>query len=107
MNRWNRPGPGSSIDPSTIKGNNAMGDQVVELVEKKEPTFEQALARLEEVVRRLESGQLPLDESLGLFQEGVGMARICERLLDQTQAKIEILIRKDGETRIESFEEAE
>lgn len=55
-------------------------------------TFEQAVARLEQVVRDLEAGDRPLDEALGLFQEGVELARFCQRLLDAAEGKVEKLL---------------
>lgn len=62
-----------------------------------EPTFEQALQRLEEIVTRLESGELTLDESLALFEEGVGLSRVCSARLGEAELKIEKLIeRSDG-----------
>ena len=45
--------------------------------EKKELSFEKAIARLEEIVRELEDGRLPLENALELFEEGVGLSRIC------------------------------
>lgn len=62
-----------------------------------EPTFELALQRLEEIVARLESGELTLDESLALFEEGVRLSRICGARLSEAEQKIEKLIeRSDG-----------
>lgn len=58
-------------------------------MEKK--SFEESLARLEEVVRLLESGSLTLDESLKLYEEGVGLIRASYEELDRTEAKIKIL----------------
>lgn len=62
-----------------------------------EPTFEQALRRLEEIVGRLESGELTLDESLALFEEGVRLSRVCSARLAEAERRIERLIeRSDG-----------
>lgn len=55
-------------------------------------SFEQALQRLEQVVRELESGDLSLDAALGLFQEGVALARQCGVQLDEAEARIEKLL---------------
>ena len=57
----------------------------------KEPGFEASLERLEEIVRRLEEGDLPLDESLRLFEEGVGLTRACAARLDEAERRIEVL----------------
>lgn len=62
--------------------------------EKKENPFESKLARLEEIVRSMESGQLPLDESLKLFEEGVKISRDCQSELDAAEQKVEILVNK-------------
>lgn len=68
-------------------------------------TFEEGMARLEELVGRLESGQLTLDESLRLFQEGVALARRCSRQLDEVQAKVEtVMTSPDGSLLVEPWE---
>lgn len=53
-----------------------------------EKSFEQSLARLEEIVKLLEKGDAPLAESLGLFEEGAGLIRDCGRLLDEAEQKV-------------------
>ncbi len=63
--------------------------------------FEEALARLEEIVRSLEQGEAGLDESLVLFEEGVKLARFCNNKLDQAEAKIEVML---DAGQIETFE---
>lgn len=55
--------------------------------------FEDALARLEQIVDTLEGGNLPLEDSLKVFEEGVGLARHCARYLDEAEKRIEILTR--------------
>jgi exodeoxyribonuclease VII small subunit len=62
-----------------------------------ELSFEQAMERLEQVVKELESGDLPLERSLALFQEGIGLARQCGLALDEAEAKIEKLMLKNGQ----------
>ena len=66
----------------------------------KEMKFETALDKLEEIVRKLEEGDLPLDDSLKMFEEGVKLARFCGSRLDVAERKIEILM-KNEEGRIE------
>ena len=51
-------------------------------------TFEQSLARLEEIVNLLEKGEAPLAESLGLFEEGAGLVRECGAMLDEAEQKV-------------------
>jgi exodeoxyribonuclease VII small subunit len=71
----------------------------------KKPEFERSLARLEEVVRRLESPQLSLDEAMKLFEEGVALSRECQKQLEEAEGKVEILLKKaDGKLTAEPFE---
>lgn len=58
---------------------------------RKQESFEEALKRLEEIVHLMESGELTLEESLGLFEEGVRLTRVCSQRLDEAEKKIEIL----------------
>ena len=51
-------------------------------------SFEEALARLEETVRLLESGNVPLDDSLALFEEGIALVRLCNGKLDAAEQKV-------------------
>ena len=71
----------------------------------KKPDFEGSLARLEEVVRRLESPQLSLDEAMKLFEEGVQLSRACQKQLEEAEGRVEILLKKaDGKMVAEVFE---
>lgn len=54
-------------------------------------SFEAAIARLEEIVRALEGGNTPLDESLTLFEEGVSLVKLCNERLDGAEQKIKML----------------
>ena len=58
--------------------------------------FEEALARLEQIVHTLESGSLPLEESLKAFEEGIRLARSCARYLEEAERRIELLTRDDS-----------
>ena len=58
---------------------------------KEKITFESAIARLEEIVRALESGSAPLDDSLSLFEEGVALVKFCNSTLDAVQQKITLI----------------
>ena len=63
----------------------------------KEPRFEEALERLETIASSLEDGDLTLEQSLGLFEEGVRLTRLCASRLDEAQKRIELLTRgEDG-----------
>jgi exodeoxyribonuclease VII small subunit len=57
--------------------------------------FEAALDQLETIVRKLEEGELPLDESLRMFEEGVRLARLCSGKLDAAERRIEVLIKSE------------
>lgn len=71
----------------------------------KKPEFERSLARLEEVVRKLESPQLSLDEAMKLFEEGVALSRECQKQLEEAEGKVEILLKKaDGKLVAEPFD---
>ena len=70
----------------------------------KEPRFEEALSGLEKIVQRLEGGDLPLDDALRLFEEGVRLSRFCSTKLDEAEKRIEILMKgADGEWQAEPF----
>lgn len=66
-------------------------------------TFEEALARLEKIVRSLEEGNVPLDNSLALFEEGTKLVRFCSEKIDAAEQKIKILTEKNGEMVEEDF----
>jgi len=71
-----------------------------------EMKFEQALKKLEDIVAELESGDLPLEESLGKYEEGIKHVRLCQKKLEQAKKKIEILLKaKNGKVKLEPFEE--
>ncbi len=74
----------------------------------KEPRFEEALSGLEMIVSRLEAGELPLDDALKLFEEGVRLARVCGARLDEAERRIEILMKgADGELTVQEFDDGE
>ncbi len=61
-------------------------------METKDMSFETALARLEEIVGLLDSGNAPLDKSLELFEEGAGLVRLCSSKLDNVEQRVKILV---------------
>ncbi|MDD5167754.1 MAG: exodeoxyribonuclease VII small subunit [Syntrophales bacterium] len=66
--------------------------------------FEDALSRLEEIVHRMEEGDLSLDESLKAFEEGIKLVRICSKKLEDAQRRIEILTKNEqGDTTVNPF----
>ena len=56
-------------------------------------TFEAALKQLEDIVQRLERGELPLEESLKLYEEGIRLSRLCHAKLEEAEGKIELLMK--------------
>ncbi len=58
--------------------------------------FEDAMARLEEIVQSLEGGELSLEESIKAFEEGMKLARFCSKKLDEAEKKVSILIKEDN-----------
>ena len=74
---------------------------------KEEPTFEQAYARLEQVVRQLEGAPLGLDEALKLYEEGMASLKNCQRLLAAAEKRIELLtgVSDDGAAETVPFED--
>lgn len=73
---------------------------------KKEPTFEEALTRLEEIVRAMERGDVTLEEAMKLFEEGTGLVQKCSKLLDKAELKVVKLSKgPDGQPEEGAFEE--
>lgn len=62
--------------------------------------FEQALERLEKMIEKLEEGDLPLEESLKIFEEGMELTRFCEEKLTEAEGKIEILTKGKADRKI-------
>lgn len=70
----------------------------------KNTTFEENMQRLEQIVRAMERGDVALDESLKLFQEGTDLVRHCGKMLDEAQLQIEKVVKgADGNPTFEEF----
>lgn len=70
--------------------------------------FEEAMSRLEEIVKSLEKGDLPLDKAMASFEEGVTLSKVCMKHLEEADRKIEILIKgQNGQTKIAPFQIAD
>ena len=66
--------------------------------------FEQAMARLEAIVGELEKGDLPLDESLKIFEEGIRLSKSCLKILEDAERKVEVLVQEqNGKKRLHAF----
>jgi exodeoxyribonuclease VII small subunit len=67
--------------------------------------FEKAFQQLESIVKRLESEELPLDDALQLFEQGIGLSRFCNQKLEEVEKKIELILADaKGQPRLEPFE---
>jgi len=65
--------------------------------------FEESLQRLEVIVKEMERGDLPLEQSLKLFEEGIALSGSCKAELEAAEGKIEILLKQDGKLKAEAF----
>ena len=76
------------------------------MAEKKQTqNFETALRRLEEIVKQLENGNLPLDAALKLFEEGIELSVRCQKQLEEAESRVEILLKKaEGKIVAEPFQ---
>ena len=73
--------------------------------QEQQRSFEASLEALEQIVRQLESGDLPLEQSLELFEQGVRLSRECQDRLSQAERRIEVLLRDNqGRTVVAPFE---
>jgi exodeoxyribonuclease VII small subunit len=73
-----------------------------------EKKFEAALGRLEDIVKELETGDLPLEQSLKLFEEGIKLSRLCNKRLEDAERRVEILLKnKNGTVTAQPFEDQE
>lgn len=73
------------------------------MARKKAADFETTLGELQDVVERLESGELSLEASLAAFEQGVRLTRDCQAALSQAEQKVSILLERDGQLQHEPF----
>jgi exodeoxyribonuclease VII small subunit len=66
--------------------------------------FEECLQRLEKIVQELEKGDVPLEKSLTLFEEGMQLSAACRKELEEAEGKVEILLKQNGKLQAEAFE---
>lgn len=74
------------------------------MTENKDITFEEGMKRLEEIVLKLEKGEVPLEDSMELFTEGSKLSAILQKKLDEAEAKVKKLTETDGKVIMEDFE---
>ncbi|KAA9007474.1 exodeoxyribonuclease VII small subunit [Paenibacillus spiritus] len=65
--------------------------------------FEEAMDKLELIVRELEHGDVPLEKAIDLFQQGMQLSQLCGAKLEQVERKIEMIVEEDGELRKKPF----
>jgi exodeoxyribonuclease VII small subunit len=68
------------------------------------PKFEECLDRLEKILAELERGEVPLEQSLKLFEEGIRLSDSCRKELEEAEGKVEILLRQNGKLQPEPFD---
>jgi exodeoxyribonuclease VII small subunit len=66
--------------------------------------FEECLERLEKIVQELEKGEVPLEKSLTLFEEGMQLSTSCRKQLEDAEGKVEILLKQNGKVQTVPFE---
>ena len=66
--------------------------------------FEECLERLEKIVQELERGEVPLEKSLTLFEEGMQLSASCRKQLEEAEGKVEILLKQNGKLQTVAFE---
>jgi exodeoxyribonuclease VII small subunit len=71
--------------------------------DKPVPSFEDGLKELEEVVRELEGGELPLEKALERFERGVALAEACRKQLEEAESRVEILLKKNDQVTPQPF----
>lgn len=64
---------------------------------KKTADFESSLKRLEDIVRQMEQGDMPIEDALKYFEEGVSLTRDCQQTLDKAEQKVKVLVESRGE----------
>ena len=68
------------------------------------PKFEECLQQLEKLVDQLEKGDIPLEQALKLFEEGIQLSNSCRKELEEAEGKVEILLKQNGKLQPEPFE---
>ena len=71
--------------------------------QKPAATFESGLQELEQIVKEMEGGELPLERALELFEKGMRLSETCRKQLEEAETRVEMLIRKEGKITAEPF----
>ena len=67
--------------------------------------FEDALEKLEDIIRKMEAGGMPLDEAMKAFEEGIRLIRFCSARLAETERRVEMLLAKEDSLQVQHFSE--
>lgn len=70
-------------------------------------TFEESMKELEEISKKLSGGEVSLDESIKLFESGMKLSNSCQKMLENAEKKVSILLNKDGEIQKQEFVDGE
>lgn len=70
---------------------------------KNTPLFEESLSELEQLVTRMEQGDMPLEQALEAFERGISLTRTCQKALQEAEQKVSILLAKNGQHTLEPF----
>jgi exodeoxyribonuclease VII small subunit len=81
----------------------AENEPVANTADKPVESFEACLDELEQVVKQLEAGDLPLERALELFERGMNLSDTCRKQLEAAETRVEMLIRKEGKIQAEPF----
>ena len=76
-------------------------------MEKEKLSFEESMQKLEDITKELEKGELDLNSSMEKFEEGIKLSKECNKILENAEKKITILLQKDGEIKEENFIQGE
>jgi exodeoxyribonuclease VII small subunit len=71
------------------------------------PTFEAGLQELESIVKEMETGELPLERAITLFEQGMKLSEACRKQLEEAETRVEILTRRAGEVQPQPFKSLE
>lgn len=77
------------------------------MAKKSQPRFEKALEELEQIVERMEAGEISLEESLKQFERGIRLTRTCQQALREAEQRVQQLVEENGETSLEPFQSDE
>jgi exodeoxyribonuclease VII small subunit len=66
--------------------------------------FEDALEKLEDIVKKMEAGELPLDDALKSFEEGIKLIRFCQAKLDEAERRVEMILGKEDALQVKRFD---